>query len=299
MEMQMYNGNKIPIIGVGTYLMKDENELFQIIDESLRIGYRLIDTAAVYRNESIIGKIISSCNLNRKDIFITTKLSPADQGRGKCKKAIMDSLERLKLSYIDLVLIHFPGSSRSTPKSPKNPENRRGSWEDLEELQQSGIVKNIGVSNYTVRHLQELFGYAKIKPVVNQIEVHPLYHPKELIDFCKKHSIIVQAYSSLGARDGWPILSTNSTLNEIAKKYEKTVAQILLKWALQHDLCIIPKTSNVERLKSNFQIFDFKLSIEDMDKIDGLNENLWGAHYGHGKYLEFNLMKAYCQEALV
>lgn len=130
------------------------------------------DTAAVYRNEAIIGKIISdvsSYNLNRSDIFITTKLSPADQGRGKCKQAILDSLERLKLSYIDLVLIHFPGSSRSTPNSPKNPENRRGSWEDLEELQNSGIVKNIGVSNYTIRHLQELFGYAKIKPVVNQV----------------------------------------------------------------------------------------------------------------------------------
>ncbi|KAH7645544.1 hypothetical protein HUG17_1082 [Dermatophagoides farinae] len=272
----MNNGNKIPIIGVGTYLMKDEHELSQIIGESLRIGYRLIDTAAVYRNETIIGKIISnisSYNLNRDDIFITTKLSPADQGRDKCKKAIMDSLERLKLSYIDLVLIHFPGSSRSTPKSPKNPENRRGSWQDLEELQQAGIVKNIGVSNYTIRHLEELFGYAKIKPVVNQIEVHPLFHSKELIDFCKKHSIIVQAYSSLGARDGWPILSTNLTLKKMAQKYEKTVAQILLKWALQHDLCIIPKTSKVERLKSNFQIFDFELSIEDMAQINGLNEN--------------------------
>lgn len=109
--------------------------------------------------------------MNRDDIFITTKLSPADQGRDKCKKAIMDSLERLKLSYIDLVLIHFPGSSRSTPKSPKNPENRRGSWQDLEELQQAGIVKNIGVSNYTIRHLEELFGYAKIKPVVNQVKI--------------------------------------------------------------------------------------------------------------------------------
>ncbi|XP_017490552.1 PREDICTED: glyoxal reductase-like [Rhagoletis zephyria] len=220
---------------------------------------------------------LGSYGLKREELFLTTKLSPADQGKGNCKKAILDAVKKLQVAYIDLVLIHWPGSSKLAHDDPKNAERRKGSWEDLEELHSEGIVKSIGVSNYTIRHLEEMInaqnGYAKIKPVVNQVEVHPLFFDKELIDFCSKNSIVVQAYSSLGAADGWPVLAENATLKQVASKYSKSVAQILLKWALQHNLCIIPKTSKVENLKLNFDLFNFELSNEDMVAIDALNKN--------------------------
>jgi len=276
MEVVLNNGLKFPLIGVGTYLMKDKANLKQIIGEAFKIGYRLIDTAKVYRNETIIGEIMAdlgSYGLKREDVFLTTKLSTSDQGKGNCRKAILQQVKDLQVTYLDLVLIHFPGSSGLSPSSEKNAENRKGSWEDLEDLVNEGIVKSIGVSNYTIKHLEELFAHAKIKPVVNQVEIHPLYYDKELIDFCAKHSIVVQAYSSLGAADGWPVLKKNKALNEIATKYGKSVPQILLKWALQHNLAIIPKTSHVENLKANFDLFNFEISPTDMASIDAINED--------------------------
>ncbi|KPM07978.1 Aldo-keto reductase-like protein 2, partial [Sarcoptes scabiei] len=251
-----------------------------------------------YQNEHFIGTIvknlIESDTLNREDLFITTKVSPSNQGKDFCRTSIMKSLERLQLNYIDMVLIHHPGSNRVRSNDPKNLQKRQESWKDLEVLCDEGFIKNIGVSNYQIRHLEQLEQDCRIKPAVNQIELHPLYYTKDLVDYCQKNSIIVQAYSSLGSKDGWPILSSNDTIKEIAKKYGKSVAQILLRWALQHDFAIIPKTSNTERLKENFAVFDFEIASEDMNLLDGLNMGqkfCWDSQNRYGEEKIYPLQK--------
>jgi len=272
----MNNGLKIPAIGLGTYLIKDPDVCKTIVSQSLKIGYRLIDTANVYHNEEYIGEVIEKLNdfgLKREDVFITTKLNASDQGRGICRTKVLESIAKLKTPYLDLVLIHWPGVRGLDPKDPKNSELRRGSWEDLEDMHSEGLIKSIGISNYMIKHMEELLNHCKVKPAVNQVEFHPLLYQKELLEYCQQKGVILQAYSSLGAVEGWKILSTNDTLAKVAKSYNKSIAQILLKWGLQHNVCVIPKTSRVENLKPNFDLFDFEISKEDMASIDALNSN--------------------------
>jgi len=272
----MNNGIKIPRIGLGTFLIKDREICKTIVREALKIGYRLIDTANAYQNEEFIGEVVQNLDelgLKREDIFITTKLNASDQGKGICKKKVLESIQKLKTPYLDLVLIHWPGSRGLNPKDPKNSELRKGSYEDLEELHSEGLVKSIGISNYMIPHMEELLKHCKVLPTVNQVEFHPLLYQKELLDYCNDKKIIFQAYSSLGGPEGWKILSQNETLIKIASKYNKSVPQILLKWGLQHGVCVIPKTSRVENLKPNIELFDFEISSDDMSLIDSLNSN--------------------------
>ncbi|CAG2170398.1 unnamed protein product [Oppiella nova] len=261
---------------VGTYLIKDKEVCKTIVAQSLRTGYRLIDTAAVYQNEEYIGEVIENLRefgLKREDVFIITKLNPSDQGRGTARTKVLESIAKLRTPYVDLVLIHWPGTVGLDHKDPKNAELRKGSYEDLEDLHAEGLIKSIGVSNYTAKHMEELLNHCKVVPAVNQVEFHPLLYQKELCEYSEGKGVVIQAYSSLGGVEGWKVLSINQTLVKVAQKYQKSVAQILLKWGLQHNVCVIPKTSRVENLRPNFDLLDFEISTEDMSTIDSLNAN--------------------------
>ena len=243
------------------------------------------DTATVYRNEEIIGSVLSDddflkgVGVTREDIFLTTKVAPGDQGRGKCKDGVLLSMKKLAVDYLDLVLIHWPGVEGVDHKSSKNALLRKESWLDLEELVREGKVRSIGVSNYTEQHLQELLDNCRIKPAVNQVEFHPLLNQKELLAYCRSNDIVLQAYSSLGSGKGVQIMTSREILKEIATTKdpydikEVSVAQILLKWALKHGVPIIPKTSSMDRLNENFDLLSFDLTENEMNTIDGLNEN--------------------------
>jgi len=226
----------------------------------LQAGYRLIDTAKVYGNEPGIGQAVRESGIPRKEIFVTTKLWTNDLGYDSTLRAFDKSLERLGLEYIDLYLIHWPGNE---------PARRRESWQALEEVYKSGRVKAIGVSNYMLGHLEELLGYAKITPAVNQIEFHPFVYDDQapILEACHEQGIVVEAYSPLGHGRHM----REPQVQKIAKAGGKTTAQIMLRWAIQHHAVPIPKTSHLERMRENLDIFDFELSAEDMDVLDALS----------------------------
>lgn len=220
---------------------------------------------------------MSSQELKRDDVFIETKIAPWQHGKENTRTAVMESLKRLKLSYLDLVLVHWPGVAKATPTDPKNKSLRAETWQELENLVSDGKIKSIGVSNYTENHLKDLLNYCKVKPTVNQVEFHPLCFQKNLLEFCKSNSIFLQAYSSLGSSQskppGWTVLFGNEVVKSLAAKYNKTIPQILLRWGLQHDCLLIPKTSKVENLAPNLNIFDFTIDDEDMSKLNSINQD--------------------------
>ncbi|RKP20148.1 glyoxal reductase [Rozella allomycis CSF55] len=284
MSFTLSNGNKIPKIGrnhilpfiiVGTYRLISE-DVERVVSEAINIGYRHIDTATVYRNEEAIGNTLKSLFdkgvLRREEIFITSKLAPKDQGYEKATKAVDESLKKLGLDYIDLYLIHWPGTSSIKPNSPKNKKNRQDSWKALEEAYRQGKLKAIGVSNYTINHLKEMEEYATIKPMVLQCEAHPLYIPIDEVKYCKDNSIIFEAYTSLGEGKFLQndFLEEHQFIQEIADRHGKTVAQVLLAWALQQDWTVLPKSKNPSRLKENFDCL-FALKESEMEQINELS----------------------------
>ncbi len=253
--IKLNNGTKIPILGLGVWQVPSK-----ICEEAvlvaLKAGYRHIDTAAIYGNEENVGNAIKKSGISRGEIFITTKLWNDDHDNAK--KAFNESLKKLQLDYVDLYLMHFP-----VPK-------RNKSWKIFAKLYKEGKAKAIGVSNFTIRHLKELLENSDVIPAVNQVEFHPYLYQKELLDFCNGKGIKLEAYSPL--THGEKLNDTK--LVEIAKKYNKSTAQVLIKWGLQHGLIVIPKSSKKERIIENSSVFDFKISEEDMEKLDGFNENL-------------------------
>lgn len=252
------NDREMPLLGLGVYKATGENEAENAIITAADAGYRLIDTASVYKNEENVGRGIMKCGVPRKDLFITTKVWNTAQRLGDIQGAFERSLDRLKLDYVDLYLIHWPvpGCYLST-------------WKELEEIQKSGRALSIGVSNFEIRHLEELAKVSDVIPAVNQIECHPLCYPKELIEYCQDRGIQVQAYAPL-ARGAY---LDNDVLCVLGTKYGRTPAQIGLRWAVQKGISVIPKSSNPERIISNGNIFDFVIEQEDMDILDTLNEN--------------------------
>ena len=252
------NDREMPLLGLGVYKATGENEAENAIITAADAGYRLIDTASVYKNEENVGRGIMKCGVPRKDLFITTKVWNTAQRLGDIQGAFERSLDRLKLDYVDLYLIHWPvpGCYLST-------------WKELEEIQKSGRALSIGVSNFEIRHLEELAKISDVVPAVNQIECHPLCYPKELIEYCQDRGIQVQAYAPL-ARGAY---LDNDVLCVLGTKYGRTPAQIGLRWAVQKGISVIPKSSNPERIISNGNIFDFVIEQEDMDILDTLNEN--------------------------
>jgi methylglyoxal/glyoxal reductase len=262
MEKQLYTtlntGAKMPLLGLGVYDMYNQ-EAEKAVDCALNIGYRLIDTAAMYENEREIGNAIRQSGVARKDIFLTTKINNTDQGYDETLRGFDVSQKKLNCDYIDLYLVHCPLKS-----------TRKDTWLALERLYNEGQVRAIGVANYLIPFLEELNGYAQIVPAVNQVEFSPYLFLNDVKQYCNNRAIQLQAYTPLvrGERFNDPKLVA------LATKYGKSPAQIILRWAVQQGISTIPKSSNPKRLSENFDVFDFHIRDEDIARLNGFNENL-------------------------
>lgn len=259
-EIKLNNGSKIPQVGLGTWQMRDQKECELAVATALELGYRHIDTAQVYKNEQFVGSAVAKSGLKRQEVFITTKIWNENQWASKLLPSLDESLHKLQTDYVDLLLLHWPVTGL-----------RYGAWRKMEEALAQGQAKAIGVSNYTIRHLKGLLKRGSVKPVLNQVELHVFLQQPELLEFCKQHDIIVEAYSPLahGTRLDDPVL------NKLAQKYPtKTVPQIMLRWCLQNGLVPIPKSTHKERLEQNIALFDFELDAADMAAIKKLDRGL-------------------------
>eukprot|EP01111_Echinosteliopsis_oligospora_P013819 TRINITY_DN5053_c0_g1_i1.p1 TRINITY_DN5053_c0_g1~~TRINITY_DN5053_c0_g1_i1.p1 ORF type:complete len:259 (+),score=47.80 TRINITY_DN5053_c0_g1_i1:84-860(+) len=245
------NGVKMPIFGLGTFQSRS-SDVINAVKYALTEGYIHIDTAEVYRNEKQIGATLKELGITRDKIFITSKLAPASHGYEGALRACHQSLSDLQVDYIDLYLVHWPGQAGKKRHSPVHKEIRKQTWKALEELYASGKCKAIGVSNYTLDHLTQMAEYWKVKPAVNQVECHPRLTQLPLRKWCKDHSIVFEAYSSLGVGK----LLKEPQVVAIAERHGRTTAQVLLRWGLQHELVVIPKSVKAERISENAKIFD-------------------------------------------
>jgi methylglyoxal/glyoxal reductase len=258
----LHNGVKMPWFGIGVFKVEEGPELVNAVKTAIKHGYRSIDTAAIYGNEVGVGRGIregmKEAGISREDLFVTSKVWNTDLGYESTIAAYETSLNKLGLEYLDLYLIHWPVEGKY-----------KDAWRALETLYKEGRVKAIGVSNFQIHHLEDLMKEAEIKPMVNQVEYHPRLTQKELQSFCQKHGIQLEAWSPLMQGQ----LLNNEVLQEIANKYNKSVAQVILRWDLQNGVVTIPKTTKEHRIVENASVFDFELTEEDMERIDGLNQN--------------------------
>ncbi|MDB2107215.1 aldo/keto reductase [Clostridium paraputrificum] len=259
------NNYKMPNIGFGTFRTPSGEETEQSVLNAIKAGYRHIDCAAAYGNEKSVGESIRKSGVAREEIFVTSKLWNDDKGYENTLAAFNRTLEDLQLEYLDLYLIHWP-IAKASKENWKEANSE--SWRALEELYNQGKIKAIGVSNFLEHHLEPLFETAKIKPMVNQIEFHPGMLQKEIVEFCKKHNILVEAWAPFSNGQ----VLNNPVLKEIADKYEKTVAQLTLRWIIQKGIVPLPKSVTPERIKSNLEVFDFEISAQDVERIDRLTD---------------------------
>ncbi|TSB48407.1 aldo/keto reductase [Alkalicoccobacillus porphyridii] len=258
--LTLSDGHRIPIFGLGVYKMTDEEASFSV-HKALRYGYRLIDTAAMYENERAVGSAIREAvvqGIPEEEIYVTTKVWKTELGYEKTKRALEVSYEKLGLGKINLVLIHWPGTAKENAES----------WRAMEELVHEGKVDSIGVSNFSEDQLDTLLESAVIKPVVNQVECHPILSQEKLHQYCQEQDIILQSWSPLMRGR----LTDHPVLKEIADHYDKDTAQVILRWNIQREIVPIPKSSKEERIESNANIFDFELTDKQMDQITKLNE---------------------------
>jgi len=264
---RLHNGVKMPLFGLGVYKVEEGAEAEKTVNEALGLGYRLIDTAAMYQNEEGVGKAVRNSGIPREEVFVTTKVWNSDQGYESTLKAFDSSLRKMGLEYIDLYLIHWPVKGKYIE-----------TWKALEEIYQQGKVRAIGVSNFNIHHLEDLAKHSSLKPVVNQVELHPALAQNALREYCSRDDILVQAWSPL-ARGR---ILADPILTAIAEKYGKTPAQVILRWHLQNGVAVIPKSVTSSRLRENADLFDFELSGYHMDEIDSLNVNTrFGADPDH------------------
>jgi 2,5-diketo-D-gluconate reductase A len=255
-KVKLNNGVEMPIIGLGVYQVSDPQECERSVYDAIMEGYRLIDTASAYMNEEAVGRAIKKSGINREELFITTKLWIQDAGYENAKKAFEKSLKRLQLDYLDLYLIHQPFG------------DVYGSWRAMEELYEEGKIRAIGVSNFYPDRLMDLIVHNHIVPAVNQIETHPFFQQQQAQAFLKAQGVHLQAWSQF-AQDS--TIFNNKLLRSIADRYQKSVAQLILRWLIQREISVIPKSVKKERIIENFNIFDFEISPEDMDAIKTLD----------------------------
>jgi methylglyoxal/glyoxal reductase len=256
---KLNSGVEIPALGLGVYQIPSGRATEEAVKFALGVGYRHIDTAKLYGNEESVGKAVRESGVPRESVFVTTKLWNSDHGYDSAIRAGEASLRRLGLGYIDLYLIHWPVQGL-----------RRESWRALIELKRRGVCKSIGVSNYTVKHLQELLGESDEVPDVNQVEFNPFLYQEKLLRFCNESRIQLEAYSPLTR--GYKL--RNPVVLEVARSCSKTPAQVLVRWSLQHGLVVIPKSARPERIRENADVFDFEIAAPDMAKLDALSESL-------------------------
>ena len=256
--VKLNNDLEMPRMGLGVYLMDPGEETRQAVMTALEEGYRLIDTAAMYGNERDVGRAVKESPVSREEIFVTTKLWNSDHGYDRTLRAFDKSLQLLDMEYIDLYLIHWPVEGL-----------RKETWRAMEKLYNDGKCRAIGVSNYTISHLTELLDCADVPPTVNQVEFSPFLYQKDLLEFCQSKDIRLEAYSPLTRTKKF----NNPVIKQMAEKYQKSPAQIMIRWALQHEVIVIPKSSHRERIRENARVFDFSISEEDMKTLNGLNQN--------------------------
>lgn len=262
-KYKLANGLEIPCVGFGTWQTPDGQIAVDSVLAALDAGYRHIDTAAAYNNESGVGEALRKSPLSREEVFVTTKLWNSERGYEKTLAAFEVSMKKLGLDYLDLYLIHWPAAKGSPEEWQKTNAD---TWRAFEELYESGRVKAIGVSNFWPHHLKALTETAKIKPMVNQIEFHPGLLQEENRAVCKANDILIQAWSPLGSGR----LLLDKTLDGLAAKYGKTPAQVCIRWCLQHETLPLPKSVTPARIIENADVFDFELSGEDMAAIDAM-----------------------------
>lgn len=262
---KLSNGVEIPMVGFGTWQTPNGETAISSVEEALKVGYRHIDTAAVYGNEESVGIAIKNSGIDRKEIFVTSKVWNSNQGYETTLKAFEESLKKLQLDYLDLYLIHWP-----VPKIFKETweETSIGTWKAIEELYKAGKIRSIGVSNFKPHHIKNLIDNCEIVPMVNQIQLSPGIDQKETIEYCKENNILVEAYSPLSTGK---IFNVKEIIN-MAAKYNKSVSQIALRWSIQNGYLPLPKSVTPSRIKENSEIFDFEISKEDMEFINNLTD---------------------------
>lgn len=262
--VQFYNGRTMPKIGLGTYRVKDSDECRESVKYAIEQGYRSIDTAMIYGNEETVGQGIKeglkSTGLSREDLFITSKLWLTDFGRQNVEEAYRQSVEKLGLDYLDLYLMHWPGTNEAVMID---------SWRGMEDLYKQNQVKNIGVSNFTPEHFEALLAQVSIKPVINQVEFHPYLTQNKLRKYLEAQNIIMESWSPLMNSQ----ILHDEVINEVANEVGKTPAQVVIRWNIQHDVVVIPKSVTPHRIEENLDVWNFELSDNQMERIDQLNQD--------------------------
>ena len=261
-DLKLNDGNQIPQIGLGLWNIKKQAQFNLAFNMAIEAGYRLFDTAQLYGNEQYLGEAWRKADLKREEISITTKISVDHFGYKRTKQTFQDSLNKLKTDYTDLLLLHFPV-----------PILRKKAWLALEEIQASGATKSIGVSNYLIRHLEEMQGYAHVTPAVNQVELHVFMQQPELINYCQERNIVVEAYCPLARAK----VMDDPVIAGIAQKHNRTYAQIMLRWLIEQNLVVLPKSVTPSRIRENIDVFNFQLDDEDRVAIAKLDRNLQAA----------------------
>ena len=269
-SVRLNNGIEMPQFGLGVYKAANGTEVTTAVEAAIQAGYALIDTASFYQNESGVAAGVKNSGINREDIFLTSKVWNTDQGYESTLNAFEKTLKELEVDYLDLYLIHWPVGDRFLD-----------TWRAFEKLYKEGYIKAAGVSNFQIHHLEKLLANSSLVPAVNQVELHPRLTQIELRDYCQQKNIQVESWSPLGRGR----LLHEPTIEYVAKKYEKTPAQIIIRWHLQNELVVIPKSVTPERIAENADVFNFELSGEDMNVLNQLNMNeRFGQHPDHFKF---------------
>ncbi|CAD5220144.1 unnamed protein product [Bursaphelenchus okinawaensis] len=270
--VQLNSGHSFPLIGFGTDKIYDQEAMNQAISAALKVGYRGFDTAKVYGNEGILSNalkdLLPQFNLTRQDIYITTKVLPFTD-ESDIRKLIDESLDLFE--YIDLMMVHYPKTNEYANEAPENAEGREKTWKVLEDYCNQKKIRSIGVSNFEIKHLEEMKKYSNVMPAVNQVEFHPHFQRKELHDYCNKEGVFFQAFSSLGRFN--PVLLEDETVKQIATKHDVPVTSVLLAFALCQNVGIIPKSQNPDRIASNLKAMEVKLDQKDLEDLKSLDIN--------------------------